>query len=183
MSHPDDWGRPERKMSSGTKILLICLGIAGVCLLVCCGGGYYLVRTRVEFHANDPAAAAAVAAEIADIEVPEGFEPRHAMRVNLPLVPSAKAAFYERDDGDGVLVISEVGAAADDSGAQREMNRALARRDESPQELETVRSESRVFRIRGQDVRFQFAEAQDEDGRQYRVVSGPFPGKGGTAQL
>ena len=183
MSYPDDWGRPERKTTSGFKILLICLAVAGVCLLLCCGGVVYLFQTRVKFHANDPAAARDIARKIADFEPPAGYEPRHAMRMNLPLVPSTKAAFFERDDGEGLLILSEFGAATDDTSALREMNRALAEQNRAPQRLETLHSESKVFQIRGKEVRFQFAEAQDEQGRKYRIVSGAFPAKDGTGHL
>ena len=44
--------------------------------------------------------------------------------------------------------------------------------------------ETRTFTIRGKEIEFQFAKAEDpETGTAYRQVSGVFPGKGGTAFL
>jgi hypothetical protein len=183
MSAADDWGRPPRRMSTGTKVLLICLAVGGVCLLLCCGGAFYLVRTRMDIRPNNPVAARATAAEIADFHPPPGFEPRGSIAMNLPFVPGMKAAIYELENGEGVLIIAELATSDAGGDAQREMHRVLQEQNRAPRRLQTIRSESRVFEIGGREVRFLFSEAQDENGREYRVVSGSFPGKGGTAQL
>ena len=90
MSTQEDFlNEPPRKqgMSSTAKVLIILGSIAGVCMLVCCGGGVFVwfkAKDAIQnfaqnFSTNDPQEIRARTAKIVHIDIPEQFPPMLAL--------------------------------------------------------------------------------------------------------
>jgi len=184
----DRFGVPEREtkpgMSTGMKVLIILLCVGGLFVLVCCGGGIYLA-SQMDMDVNDdPEATKKVTAEIIDIEIPEVFEPKSSMSMNW-IFFEMKLAAYEAKDNKGMLMITEIDMpmAEGDEQQQAEMRKSMQQQNFGERSLTIIRSESREFEIRGETVKFQFAEAEDASDTPFRQVTGAFSGKGGAASL
>lgn len=89
MATQDDFrDEPPAKtgMSSTTKVLLILGSIAGLCMLLCCGGIAYVAFTArnaiqqfaANFTTNDPDEIRARTERIVHIEIPDSFPPMQA---------------------------------------------------------------------------------------------------------
>lgn len=168
---------PKRGMSTTVKVLLILFGVGGVLALLCCGGAAYFFSQAVQ---TDPVAIRATLAEIADMDVPDQFKPTGGMRVNIGV--SMKMAIFQGEGGGGSLIVMEMNAPG---GASEEQMRQQMQQQNAGQNknLQIGETDVREFEIKGQTSTFQFAKATDEQGNNYRQVSGTFPGKGGTALL
>lgn len=180
-SDPDDqyqrdpWAErpPQRRgMSTGAKILIVLLSLAGVVVLLCCGVGVYIFSSSQ--LDESPAAAEERAKQIVEIDIPEAFVPRGAMHLNM-LIIEVDAAIYELEENpEGILILAEIsGLGMDSADVQSEIRRSLGRPDGGG-ELTITRSETREFQVRGERVPFVFAESTDEAGNEYRLVSGSF---------
>lgn len=179
----DDWDRDGGQraakpgMSTGMKVLLILLGIGGVFVLACCGIGiYFFSQIQVE---EDPAAVARITREIAEIEIPEQFEPEGAFGMNV-IVWSLKMVAYSHQQEAGSLALAEM--TVDVGGHQKthelQVRDMLREQGFGQEDLEITSSEKRDFEIRGETESFEFAEAEHrETGEKFRQVSGTFKGK------
>ena len=181
----DQWEeRPARRpgMSTGAKVLIVLLSIAGLAVLLCCGVGLWVWSTGTFEVVETPEAAAETTQEIVSIEIPETFQPKQSMNMGL-LGYGFEMAIYETEGGEAGLVIGEMrGLPAGNAQPEMQMRQALQQQD-GQGELKVNRTETREFEIRGQDVRFEFAEAVDDAGKEFRIVSGGFPTEDGQGFL
>lgn len=181
----DPWEeRPARRpgMSTGAKVLIVLLSIAGLVVLLCCGVGLWIWSTGTFEVVETPEAAVEATQEIAAIDIPEKFQPKQSMNMGL-LGYGFEMAIYETEDGQGGLVIGEMrGLPAGNAQPEMQMRQALQRQD-GQGELKVNRTEAREFDVRGQTVRFEFAEAVDDAGKEFRIVSGAFPTEDGQGFL
>ena len=180
----DPWEEraPRRPgMSTGAKVLIVLLSLAGVVVLLCCGVGLY-IASSFQLDEN-PAAVAGKTGEIVQIEIPEVFVPRGTVSANL-IVFSIDGVVYETEgDPQGTLMLGEFkGLGMDNADVRTEIRRAM-RRPDGGDELKITRSETREFEVRGERVDFTFAEATDNAGNEYRLVMGSFPTDDGQGIL
>jgi hypothetical protein len=176
---------PKPGMSTGMKVLIILLCVGGLGFLLCCGGIFYFAsKVDMEFN-DDPTVIRKVTAEIVDIEIPDLFEPKASVSMNV-FVVEMKMVVYGAKDEKGILMITEMDTPTAEGNEQQQaqMRKSMQQQNFGEKNLTTKRSESREFEVRGETVKFQFAEAEDEaSGTAYRQVTGAFPGKEGNTFL
>ena len=170
---------PKKKgMSPLLMVLLVFVGLGGLGFLLCLGGGFFLYsQSDFEFD-DDPEVVIAQTAEMMEIEIMEGLEPASWVHINM-LVMTITMVGYEREIGEGFLLIGEVDvamSAMDDDEMEREVRGSMAGEESS---LRIEEMEFREFEIRGETAEFQFGRGEDrETGKPGREVSGVFPGRG-----
>ena len=183
--------KPKQGMSSGMKVLIVLLCVGGGMFVLCCGGGIYVVVKVANSEKHTPEEVIAITNDIVDIEIPAGFKPRVPQGgLDLDMIfMQMKVVAYTPTDVDGILKIKEMnvfGANSEDQEPKmrRTMRQPMGNQDFGEKELILNKTEPRAFTIRGKEVNFKFAEAEDPDtGTAYRQVSGFFPGKEGTVLL
>jgi hypothetical protein len=169
--------------SSTVKVLLIVLAVLVIGALLCCGGiaifGWF---ARPIQTTDNPAEVTAKTAEIADIELPDGFEPAMAIDMNL-YVMRMQMAFYEATGG-GVLMIAQAqGEGANEAQMEQQLRQSMQQQNLGEQ-LTVKESETKSITVGDREVDFMFSTAtNNEDNSEWRQVSGAFPGKNGTAFL
>lgn len=172
-------------MSRNTKIVLSILGgLIVVCLCVAVIGAFALRQagnTLRESIVTDPTQAVQVAADIAQFDVPTGYE------LSAVRILGFDMAILESDDPTNektVLMLMQFPSGANLS--QEEMNRQLQQAVEQQTnrrglDLEPVGTET--YTIRGDEVEMTVSEGTDEQGIQIRQMTGAFDGNQGTAIL
>ena len=182
-------GPPEKKgMSGGMKILLILLAVAGVCLVLCCGVGFYFARQVGQTMSTDATVIQERTREMADIEIPPQFTPTMSMAIQIPLAPKIMMAVYTPAGAEGQLMLMQLDMPMDQAQLNDEQQLEQMMRQSGQQgqqrDLEITETEARTFTINGQDVTFQFGKGTDQNsGDEFRQVVGAFPGKTGTVIL
>lgn len=169
---------------SGSKVLWILLAVAGGLFVLCCGGGVWFF-SQFEMRFDQTAAAAtAMTEELADIDIPEAFQPQGAMSMNF-VFWSMKAAVYEAREGTGMLLIADMQFPNANAGQQqKQMEDALQQQGQDNRNLNVKSSETREFTIRGETATFVFSECVDADsGTAVRQVTGLYPGRDGQGFL
>ena len=168
--------------STGAKVLLLMLFMAGGFFVLCCGG---VIWVYSQFEFDETAEGVLVMTEeIADIDIPESFEPQRAMEMDL-LIMSMKLAIYTAGTDDSVLILAETDfPTADQKLTQAEMKIVLRQQDRGGRYVDIINSETREFEIRGQTVKFVFAECEDIDtGEAVCQITGTFSGRQGMGFL
>lgn len=170
-------------MSSTMKTVLIVSAIGGFIALLCCGGGLYMAN-QFEFDVQeDPQLASEVTDEIAQMDIPERFEPAGTLRMDM-FVMDMTMAIWEATGVDGQLVVAETDISfGNQEDVEPELRDAMEQAGvDDDEEMRIVSTEVRDFDIRGESVAFQFAEAEERttDAR-YRRISGAFPATDGGA--
>lgn len=189
----DGWSDAERGgpprsagMSSGTKVLIVVASIAGVSVLLCCGGVVYIgSKFKPEIKINDPVAASATAAEIVTIDVPEQFRPSDSMKMNFGVM-KMKMAMFKAQVGGGTVILAEMQMPAmpQQQDQEAQLRQSLRQQNVNNRELVVRESEMREFDVRGEKVKFLFAKAEEvSTGAAFRQVTGTFPSKQGIAIL
>ncbi len=177
---------PKAGMSTGIKILIAILVGGGVCVIACCGGGYYLARNAIKIT-DQPAEIVEIQELIADIQTPEGFKPKtgmttKAMGFNMNMV------VYSRDNGqqDG-LVLMQFKMPGDVPEDQMKMsfeNQMKTQQNGQSQNINVTETETRSFVIDDEEVEFTFSTGTQAGSDQaVRQVTGVFPSRNGTAML
>ncbi|GAF72861.1 unnamed protein product [marine sediment metagenome] len=183
--------QPPRKsgMSGGAKLLIV-LGVGGgLLVLLCCGGligfGVYMAGGM----SQDPEVVREKTGEIAQIEIPDGLDPKMSFDVKFPVKGRMMLWTVYLDEGtESVLVLFAL-AAASASGDQEEMRRAmdqsLQQQGMGEQEGITVEeSHTKEVEIRGETATFTIAKGVGEESGRPRIqVTGVFQGETGPAIL
>jgi len=170
-------------MRQGTKIVLVVV-VAG--LFCCCvaGLGGTLLGTRLITQAiiTEPARVAEVGSQIADYQVPAGYQQAFALDIlGLKMVAitsgAERAAFT-------VLALMQFPAPAAVSRAEieRQMQQALAQQTGIGSSDLHVTGQQQVT-IKGEPVTLTVREGTSADGTTVRQVTGLFQGKGGPCVL
>lgn len=207
MSTHDDFQQepvPQGKKSSGNKVLLILGTIAGLGLVLCCGGPaivYVMFKDAIVQKikntfdlTTDPEEVKGRSEEIAHLDIPENYTPVSAVRFSIGF--TMKMIVYQSgSNNQGALVLMEM-----------EMNQpGMDRKQMREQMLQQMRSqqanggpggfnsqivaqstETKTFKVNGEDVEFDFVKGTrpgDSSGTIYRQVTGTFQGKNGIVML
>jgi len=178
---------PQKPGASGSGQALIwilgSLGVLGVCAVVCCGGGAFLLARQVqsftgELVSEDPAVVVKRTAEMADITIPPPLKPKAAMQLFL-----MNMVFYQSDDTHSMVMLASIPRESGET--DEELKSRLKRtagstpkggkyKSKSGKEL---RAEQRTYVIAGQPQSFHFVEQENHDGRISHIYMGTFPGK------
>jgi hypothetical protein len=170
-------------MSRGLRIALILVAIV---LFLCCvaGLGITLLGTRLVGRAfiTNPDRVQAVGREIADYDVPPGYDEMFAMNV----LGMQMVAIGPHDPAANTMAIMlaqfPAGVGISQQEIERQMKQALARQIGLGGANMTVVGQEQVV-IRGESVTLTVREGIAEDGEPMRQVTGLFQGKEGPAML
>ncbi len=188
-------GRREgRKKSAGkksagagaggtTKVVLIICGIAGVLLLVCCGGAVGIGMKFANALSGEPDVVDQTRREITAIDLPASFTPLGALNFDGFLgIPMMKFAFYQDLDASGVILLAKLdmpyaeNARLTDAQMEKMMQDASKIEGGPPRRIRITGSEERTFPVHGHDVAFVFAQGvEDATQTQFRQVAALFP--------
>ena len=180
--------KTKQGMSSGIKVLIVLLCAGGGMFVLCCGGVIYIASNATNSMAESPEEVIAITQDIVEIEIPEQFVPQDGLDLDM-IFMQMKIAAYSSTEADGMLMLMEMKVSGltpeeQEPEMRKAMRQQMGNQNFGEKELDLKKTETRTFTIRGRDIDFQFAEAEDpETGVAYRQVSGVFQGKGGTAFL
>jgi hypothetical protein len=192
---------PKRGMSSTTKVLLVLGSIAGLCLMLCCGGGVYLFYKAKDMVSisTSPQDVKQRTQEIVQIDVPDDFVPAQSMKFAVPNVMSMKWAIYTKGaNTQSILMLMEKNqpgmAAQGGAGAKQQRDQMLqAMRQQHGQQgggnqfnttINEESSETREFTVNGKKIEFDFVKGtRPGNGAKARQVVGVFPGRDGIIML
>lgn len=166
-------------MSRNTKIVVgIIAGILGVCCIIAIVAALVLPRMFENFadSVDDPAAAAEVASEIVDYDLPSGYEEQGAMNFL-----GFRMAFITGPGEQSMIMLAEFPAslAGDEEQMQQQMRDAFANQTGSQNvNLEFVGTED--VTINGQEVALGTYEGTDDQGNTVRQILGVFETKSGS---
>jgi hypothetical protein len=170
-------------MSRGLKIVLVVVAIA---LFLCCvaGLGITLLGTRLVGQAfiTNPDRVQAVGREIADYDVPSGYQQMFAMNMmGIKMVAIGPAASTS-DFMMIMLMQLPAGMGVSRAEMERQIEQALARQTGlGSADMTSVGQEEAV--IKGETVTMAVREGTTESGEHLRQISGLFEGRGGPAML
>lgn len=177
--------QPQQGMSKGVKVLLILLGVGGVCMLLCCGGLFYAAK-KMDFKmkvTEKKTEIIEIQKEIAEITIPDTFTPHAGMSMSVVGV-NMRMAIYEQNTKEGAIVLMSLGIPDDGMvDLEKEFQKSMKQQNQNQRELNITKEEKREFTIKGKKVSFNFAEGTDEDGTAFNQVTGVFPGNNGPAFL
>lgn len=180
---PESSLQPKQGMSTGVKVLLALLGFGGLCMLLCCGGVYYVAR-GTEFKVTDKKnEILEIQNEITDITIPDSFHTQGGISINVAS-SRIRMVIYEEQEQQGALVIMSLGIPNDGMvDMDKEFRDGMKRQKQNQRELTITKEEEREFTIDGEKIKFNFAEGNDENGTEFQQITGVFPGKQGAAFL
>lgn len=180
-----DQQEPPRQKS---KLLLgVLIGCGGM-LLLCCGGvvgmGFFFQHWATQAFEHNPAVIREKTAAIAEIDVPESFEPRMAIHFSFPFVGElANLAVYGNDDQETVLILADVSdqiTQGQSAGSWAENMRASTNNGQTQGrvEFDNAETETVTRTIRGEDVTFTIKTGrQSGSDKQIIFATGDFPGR------
>jgi len=175
----------KQGMGCGMKLFLGCLGMFGLLCLVCCGGGYWMSKNGMQ-EDSTPEGVRTTTAEIVDMEVPATFVPEQAVTMNMFGFLKMKIAVYKARKGvEGQLALMQFAMPEAMAEQQKEaFQQQNPGQRQNSEKLVELKSETRKFKIRGEDSSFQFTELEHKDTKEkWRGVSGTFPSKEGSGLL
>ena len=158
-------------------------------MLVCCGGFAYLGWTVKDSFTNDPVKIREKAATIVDIDVPPELEPKIAGN----LLVMQMVGYGSKGSGDKAMLfliqipksmVSGRDDAREQMQKQLEQQHSQRRGAKRLQGATPSSRETRVFKIRGEDITFQIVKYDGSNGNPKSVeVVGLFESKGGYCML
>ncbi len=171
-------------MSRNTKIVL---GLVAALVVVClCGavvlfGGLGLLGSRIAQNtSSDPGQVANVAHNIADYQLPEGWQGQFSMSI-----AGVTMAGFRTNDSHGYAMMMQFPAsmAGEQATMEQQFQQSMQRQmPGAPQQLQTVGQQQAT--IRGQQVTLNVSEGTNSsDGVPYHALTGIFQGKGGPVLL
>lgn len=174
-------GQPEQK-SNTTKIILIVTAAAiGLCLIACIVGVliFRSLGTQVAESVDmDPQAVSGSAADIAEFDLPPGFEPQTSMNLlGFTFIT------YEATSRDSAIILLQMPVQDDLTPENiRQMREQLERQtSRTLRDLDTV--DSYDLTIRGKPAQVILQEGISENGQTFRQMLVAFSGKGGLAMI
>jgi len=172
----------EEKMNGTMKVIVgILIGGTLVCLV---GGALTLGllrsagKTAVDLFEKDPAKVSAAASQIADFDLPDGYQEEYALDLaGITLVA------YNPGDGRSHLTLAQgpKGLEIDQNSIENMLSQADPSRKEKTTGLTLI--ETRPVSIRGQQTTLMIQEGTNHEGKTYRQLTVAFQGKSGPALL
>ena len=187
-----NWAPPPPTTSSSTKLELG-LGIGcAVVLFLCCGGflavSFYATSWVSKGVSTDPGTVNNVAAQIAEIDGPDDFEPVSSSDLRVPMADAAmmRAAIFRDWECDSTLVLA-TGAAfnsEDPQHIQANLRKSLGQQAGSQESLQQTQVTEHILTIRDKPCKFLFITGLSQESKAKRIqVMGAFPAKEGQAVL
>jgi len=183
---------PPPATSSSTKVLLgIGIGCAGV-LILCCGGGaiatFWFSSWFQAGISNDPGTVRNVAAHIAQIDLPDEFEPTFSIDRAVPMsdkVMMRMAVFNEKKtESTVVLAAGAIIDAADPDQFQLQIRQSMGTQAGKQEPLQHVEATQKTLTVRGQPCNFTVAKGVGQESKKEWIqVVGFFPGQEGKAAI
>jgi len=194
MSPDEMQPRPKPGMSTGTNVLIALAVVFGALLVLCCGGAavsfYFLQSYIAESFSDDPAKVAAITGEIAQIDIPDEFDPTASINMNVPFTGQSlmTAAVYADEESNSVLILAVLGeafGAQNQAQMQQSVDQSLRQQGMGDQEEILIKeSYQKEIEIRSQPITFTIAKGEGAESGTSRIqVTGTFDGRGGPAML
>jgi hypothetical protein len=156
------------------KVLLIFGVLGGLSFVCCCGGMFFAGRY---FMKTEPQAVRAMANDIITMQIDPGWN--GTVGLNMWFM---RMVFFEMNDGDGVLVLTDAEESAfqDRDQFEREMRAQMSQQLNKQHNIEAVnvvKSGERTYRVRGNETNFHFNQCEGVVSKQpYIEVSGVVDG-------
>jgi hypothetical protein len=197
MSMPDDLQaeQPRKQgMSSTAKVLLVLGTIAGVGLLLCCGGLAFvgfkykdIFQGIAESTSSDPAVIKRRTQEVVQIDIPSEFTPTMMMGGQFEGKGMIEFIYQNPANQGSMLLIMEQNLPSPPGQTPKQRRDAMLHGMKQGQQfggmnIQEESTETRDFTINGEDVPFEFAKGT-VNGVQSRKIVGVFPGKKGDILL
>jgi hypothetical protein len=174
----------KKGSSSTTKVLVIVLVGGGLAVALCCGGVFWFGKSMFDkVMITDPAAVRTRAAAIADITIPQTYEPQMAMDMSAVGLPMTMCMFA-RGAGEGAVMLMEMSGPAGSPEQMKQQFQQGMQQQGQNQELNVTSTETRTYAINGEEYEFEFVQGtRKQDNVAMRQVMGVIPGKAGAAFL
>jgi hypothetical protein len=170
-------------MSRSTRIILAVIAIG---LFLCCvaGLGAALLGTRLVGRAviTDPDRVATVSSQIADFQIPPGYEEMFASNMAGMKMVAIGPADPQADLMVIMLLQLPAPTGINQEELERQMERALAQQTGMGSADLDVTGEEQVT-IRGETIPLTVRDGTTQDGQALHQISGLFPGQGGPTLL
>lgn len=179
----DAEGGPSRWKGSLWSVLAVLAFAAVVGLCCLCGGVFY--QQWPTFH-DDPATAEELAQQMVAIDVPETFQPKGTVEWHIWWFLTMRGVYYAHTVDDGELTLLEVDSQflSQPEFRQHIVNSLHEQRAGSGFDLNVLQSETRSLTVQGEEVEFEFMEAEDRStGEGRRLVDGVVSGREGRPVL
>ena len=188
-----DWNSSEPyapPASSGGTSIWLWLGVGcALSVLLCCGGGgavmYFGFRQTV-VQTNDAAEVAKRADEIANFDLPDGYQPQMAISLQIPFTatPFMTMVGFGPAQGESNLVLIQMGKFVDRDQLKMQMDVQMAQQGKQAKQVKVTDSREVEVEIHGQPATFHIQQAEDiNNKKKYIQVEGTFEGKLGAAML
>lgn len=181
---PEEFSAPPKNgMSTGVKVLLVLSGAGLLCMLLCCGGLFYVAKQADFKMTEKKEEIIEIQNDITDITIPDSFKPQAGMSVNV-VGTRIRMAIYEEENKQGALILMSLGMLDDGMvDMEQEFRKSLKQQNQNQRELNITKEEQREFTIKEQKVKFNFAEGTDKNGKEFHQITGVFSGNNGAAFL
>jgi hypothetical protein len=163
-----------------------------VLLLLCCGGfagvAWYGQAKVKESISEDPVVIRRIAAEIAEVPLPAGFEPKYSLDLVVPLFAvTIKGVIYNTKQ-NGFFLMGEIDAEMSDAEREKFVQQMRGnvnmQGSNAHEKLDILESKTVDFTMRGKPASFKFAKAQNQDTKaKLWQIMGTFQGKEGPAMI
>lgn len=174
---------PKKGMGTGMKVVIILLSLGGVGMLLCCGGIFYAIRSSEFKVTENKQEIKEIQNEIATISIPTQFKPHTGMSMKLGSI-KMRMAIYESESRKGAIVLMSMGIPNDGMvDMEKEFRQNIKRQNQDQRDLDITKEEQREFTIKGQKLKFTFAEGTDKQGNAFNQVTGVFAGNEGPSFL
>ncbi|SFI43913.1 hypothetical protein SAMN05421753_1094 [Planctomicrobium piriforme] len=179
-SFGDEQPQPKPGMSTTVKVLLgLSIGAALMCL-VCCGGGIWFWSRAVSMTEN-PEEIKTLTQSIATIDVPEGFQPKFGVTMDIWIVMKM-AAFQAGPHDTLVLMQMTIPGGLTEEQMKGSFDQQLKQNNQK--HIDVIEREVRTFKIDGVDRSFEFIKGTDPETKApVHEVRGLFPGPNGMIFL
>lgn len=166
-------------------LLMVAGGMATVLMLACCicGGAMFYFRPKIE--QNPEKAVQLTKQMLREIVIPESFEPRGTIELNVFHQLKINAAYYEMPKVESVLALVHVDSRWNSTGRVRQhIRETLLERGGAEEPLMIQKRETREVQIGTKMVQFEFATSKDlSTDKPYRLVEGLVPGTTGDVLI
>ncbi len=166
-------------------LLMVAGGMATVLMLACCicGGAMFYFRPQIE---QSPEKAITLTKQMLRvITIPESFEPRGTIELNVFHQLSVSGAYYEMPKVDSVLALIHVESRWNSQARVRQhIRETLLERGAAEEPLLIKERDIREVQVGPDMVRFEFATGKDlATDKTYKLVEGLVPGTTGDVLI
>lgn len=187
-----DQPAPRPGMSGDTKFLLGCVIVAGVLMVLACGGaiaffiavGWYVENSTVK----DPAEIRRLTGDIVTIELPGGLEPKMGFNFQVPFTdkPGACGVVYGSKNHASLMMFEALVPMDEDerNKAQSQIEQAMSQQGRRQKSIRIEESKAHDLEIHGKPAHFTVAKGVDTaDKQEMWQVTGDFEGEKGPVMF